>query len=78
MKHNNLVKNQFSSINYCKINEKLIIHGGKQMTMTTLIIACIIIVVVITGLFLTAVNWGYKVKHTIDEVSHENNTTNMK
>ena len=41
------------------------------MTMTWLVIVCIIIIVVITGLFLTAVNYGYKVKQTIDEVTHE-------
>ena len=48
------------------------------MTMSTLVIVFITIVVVITGLFLIAVHWGYKVKHTIDEISHEKDSMNTK
>jgi hypothetical protein len=48
------------------------------MTMTTLVIVSIMIIVVITALFLTAVHWGYKVKHTVDEITHENDSTTSK
>lgn len=41
------------------------------MSMPLLIIICLIFVIVITCLFLTAVNWGYKVKQTVDEVTHQ-------
>ncbi|MGN7479652.1 YtzI protein [Solibacillus silvestris] len=42
--------------------------------MLVTILICILVVIVITALFLTAVNLGYKVKHSIDPVAH--NTTN--
>lgn len=38
--------------------------------MSMLIVICIAVVGFITAMFLIAVNWGYKVKQTIDEVSH--------
>ncbi|AWE08411.1 YtzI protein [Lysinibacillus sp. 2017] len=44
------------------------------MSMTAIVIVCICIVSLITGLFLIAVNWGYKVKHTIDEVTHHSDS----
>lgn len=37
---------------------------------TTIIIITIFVIVIITALFLTAVNWGYKVKQTIDPITH--------
>lgn len=40
------------------------------MTITIIIIA-IFVIVIITALFLTAVNWGYKVKHTVDPITHK-------
>lgn len=40
------------------------------MMTTTIIIIAIIVIVIITALFLTAVNWGYKVKHTVDVITH--------
>lgn len=44
------------------------------MSMPILIIVCLIIVIVITALFLTAVNWGYKVEHTIDRITQGEET----
>lgn len=40
------------------------------MMTTTIIIIAIFVIVIITALFLTAVNWGYKVKQTVDPVTH--------
>lgn len=40
------------------------------MTATIIIIA-VFTIVIITALFLTAVNWGYKVKHTVDSITHD-------
>ena len=44
--------------------------GGSRMTITIIVIA-VIIIFIITGIFLTAVNWGYKVKQTVDTITHE-------
>lgn len=41
------------------------------MMTTTIIIITIFIIVIITALFLTAVNWGYKVKQTVDPITHK-------
>ena len=54
---------------YCKI-VVISIKGGRLMTLTIIVIA-LIVIVLITALFLTAVNWGYQVKHTVDEITHE-------
>ncbi|WP_274307801.1 YtzI protein [Solibacillus daqui] len=40
------------------------------MKMTIIVIA-VVVIFIITGLFLTAVNWGYKVKHTVDTITHD-------
>ncbi|MEK4700845.1 hypothetical protein MKX47_14695 [Solibacillus sp. FSL R7-0668] len=40
------------------------------MTMTIIFIA-VIVIFIITGFFLTAVNWGYKVKQTVDTITHD-------
>ena len=37
---------------------------------TSIIIIAIFVIVIITALFLTAVNWGYKVKQTVDPITH--------
>ena len=37
---------------------------------TTIIIIAIFVILIITALFLTAVNWGYKVKQTVDTITH--------
>ncbi|MEG0451205.1 MAG: YtzI protein [Lysinibacillus sp.] len=46
--------------------------------MPLIIIVCLITIILITGLFLFAVNAGYRVKHTIDEISHDPNLTESK
>ncbi|WP_253896280.1 YtzI protein [Solibacillus sp. R5-41] len=46
--------------------------------MSLVIIICLLVVIVITGLFLFAINTGYRVKHTIDEISHGPNITESK
>ena len=50
------------------------------MMTTTIIIIAILVILVITALFLVAVNWGYKVKHTVDTITHYDNeqTTEVK
>ncbi|MGE7021577.1 YtzI protein [Solibacillus cecembensis] len=39
--------------------------------MSLIIIFSFLVIILITGLFLFAVNTGYRVKHTIDEISHD-------
>lgn len=42
------------------------------MMTTVIMIIAIFVILIITALFLTAVNWGYKVKHTVDVITHHN------
>lgn len=46
--------------------------------MSMLIVLCIAVVGFITAMFLIAVNWGYKVKQTVYEVSYHPNPIDSK